>query len=228
MKHTRNKYLLLFLLLVFHIYTGYSQDFYRFKADFTIKSKSPDNVQHLTIGTVYFDKNIKKIIFDVRFPQKETWVQKDSTIYKIIDNVVVDKNKSIDIAEFTIYNMALNGKLNNYGLKNSIFKLDKVEKEGENVILTWLPPSKYKEMMGEIKMLKNKQHVTGIVFLDNQGNIVSRQFFRKYENVDGLDFPAEIIVEKVVNGEKFYEITTYENIEVNDYQNDGKYDIQIP
>ena len=205
-----------------------AQEHYRMSADYTIKGKSPDGTQHLTIGTVYYDKNIKKIVFDVRFPQKETWVQQDTVLYKIKNGHLISKSNSLNISDFTIFSMALNGKLSDYGLKDSQFILSNVEKEGNNVISTWEPPTGYKNFMGKIMIMKNNDNITGVIFFNKDNIIISRQFFRKYKMINGMSFPTEIIIEKIINGEKFYEITTYENIKVDDYQNEDKYDYKIP
>ena len=205
-----------------------AQDHFRMSAEFTIKSKTLDGTQHLTIGTVYYDKNIKKIVFDVKFPQNETWVQQDTVLYKIRNNALLSKTGTIKMADFTIFSMALNGKLSDYGLKDSEFILSNVEKDGDNVISTWEPPKTYKDFMGKVMIMKKDDNISGIIFFNKEGEIISRQFFRKYKNVNGMLFPTEIIVEKIIDGEKFYEITTYENITVDDYKNEDKYDYKIP
>ena len=224
------KTFVIFTLLTFgFVTTGmHAQDHFRMSAEFTIKSKSPDGTQHLTIGDVYYDKNIKKIVFDVRFPQKETWVQQDTILYKIKNGGLMSKSSSINISEFTIFSMVLNGKLSDYGLKDSKFVLTNVEKEGDNIISTWEPPQAYKKFMGKVMIMKNDDNITGVIFFDKDGYIISRQFFRKYENIKGMSFPTEVIVEKNINGEKFYDITTYENVKVDDYKNEDKYDYKIP
>ncbi len=222
------KKLLLLIVITTCLTPVSAQEHFRMRADYTIKGKSPDGTQHLTIGTVYYDKNIKKVVFDVRFPQKETWVQQDTLLYKIKNGKLIRKSKSLDISDFTIFSMALNGKLSDYGLKDSQFVLTNVEKDGENIISTWEPPAAYKNFMGKVMIMKNNDNITGVIFFNKDNIIISRQFFRKYKMINGMAFPTEIIIEKIINGEKFYEITTYENIKVDDYQNEDKYDFKIP
>lgn len=222
------KIILLFGIIVIWFKPVNAQDHFRMSADYTIKGKSPDGTQNLTIGTAYYDKNIKKIVFDVRFPQKETWVQKDTVIYKIKNDSLINRSKSINIANFTIFSMALSGKLSDYGLKDSKFILTNVEKDGDKIISTWEPPVTYKKFMGKVMIMKQNDNIAGVIFFNKDGIIISRQFFRGYKNIKGMDFPTEVIVEKIINGEKFYEITNYENIKVDDYQNEDKYDYKIP
>jgi len=46
-----------------------------------IKAKSPTGEQQLTVGKLYYDKNVKQIVYDVSFPEKEIWVQRDTVLY---------------------------------------------------------------------------------------------------------------------------------------------------
>lgn len=129
--------------------------------------------------------------------------------------------------EFTIYHLLLNGNLADYGLKKTNFSLKKVEKTKDGVISTWEPPSDMKKLFGNVLMMNSGQELTGIVFKNTEGAVVSKQFFRKYKKNKGLMFPQEIIRENYIQGKKSYEITTYSNTVINDYSED-KYSYKIP
>lgn len=218
-------YLIVFL---FSISLANSQDYYRFKSDFVIKSKTPEGKQQLTVGKVYYDKNIKKIIFDITFPEKEIWVQKDTTLYKIVNNSIVEEQNTPNIAEFTIYHLILNGNLTDYGLKNTKFKITDVEKAGKSIISTWEPPEELKDKIGPILMQNTNQQLTGIVFKNPEGEIISRQFIRNYLQIKGLSVPQEIINEVHIEGKKYYEITDFSNTVINEFTDEEKYDYKIP
>jgi hypothetical protein len=220
--------LLLFSIIFLFYYPVQSQDFFRIKTDFIIKNKALNGEQQLTVGKIYYDKNIKKIIFDISFPKKEIWVQEDTTLYKIVNSNVIDKQNTPNITEFTIYHLTLNGHLSDYGLKNSNFKIIDIEKDGKNIISTWEPPKELKNVFGSILMLNTDQQLTGIIFKNKDDEIVSRQFFRNYMKIKGLPFPQEIIRENHVEGQILYEITTYSNTIINEYSNEDKYDFKIP
>jgi len=193
-----------------------------------IKGKSVTGEKQLTVGKIYYDKNIKKIIFDISFPEKEIWIQKDTNLYKIVDGVVKEKQKTPSIAEFTIYNLVLNGSLTDFGLKNTKFKIVDIEKDGRNIYTTWEPPKELKSFSGDVIMQNTDQKLTGIIFKNKEDKVVARQFFRKYITINGLAFPQEIIRETIINDKKIHEITTYSNIIVNEYTSDDKYDFKIP
>ena len=204
------------------------QLFFRIRTDFTIKAKSPAGEQRLTVGKLFYDKNVKQIVYDINFPEKEIWVQRDTILYKIVNSKVIGKQRIPAGIEFSIYNLVLNGNLNDYGLKKTKFKIRKVEKSDNNVISTWEPPFEFKKYLGDILLSIVDQRLNGIVFKNNAGEIVSRQFFRNYKKVNGLSFPQEIYRENYVNGQKDIELTTFTNILVNDLSGENKYDFKIP
>lgn len=202
--------------------------FFRISTDFTIKAKTPTGEQQLTIGELFYDKNIKQIVYSVRFPEKETWVQRDTVLYKIIDSKVISKQSIPSGIELSIYNLVLNGNLSDYGLKKMRFKIIKVEKSEGKVISTWEPPAQLKKYLGDILLSNVNQQLDGIVFKNNAGEVVARQFFRNYIKVKGLSFPQEIIKESYINGQKIYELTTFSNILINDISRGNIYNYKIP
>lgn len=204
------------------------QFFFRISIDFVIKAKSPAGDQQLTVGKLYYDKNIKQIIYVVSFPEKEIWVQKDTVLYKIVNSKVIGKQRIPQGIEFSIYNLALNGNLADYGLKKTQFRIKKVEKSDGNVISTWEPPAASKKYLGDILLSNVNQQLDGLVFKNNAGEVVARQFFRNYIKVKGLSFPQEIIKENYVSGQKIYELTNFTNILINDLSGDNTYDYKIP
>lgn len=225
------KYFLCFLFVT-GSFAGYSQHFYRLKADFSIKSKNYDGKAQLTMGKVFYDKTHKKIVYKITFPEKETWLSVDSLLYKIVANEQgepqVFKQKIPGIAEFSIFHLAMNGQLSDFGLKKSNFRIEKVEREDNKVITTWLPPARYTSKMGKIMIANEQKKITGIIFFDTQNKILSKQFFNKYQNFDGLVFPTEIIQITYINGNKNRQITTYRNIAVNETGNDKIYNFKLP
>jgi len=193
-----------------------------------IKAKSPTGEQQLTVGKLYYDKNVKQIVYDVSFPEKEIWVQRDTVLYKIVNSKIIGKQRIPAGIEFSIYNLVLNGNLNDYGLKKTKLTIRKVEKSDSSVISTWEPPQELKKYFGDILLSNVDQKLNGIVFKNTAGEVVSRQFFRNYIKVNGLSFPQEIYRENYINGQKDIELTTFTNIVVNDLSGENIYDFKIP
>lgn len=217
------------LILICASLTASSQDFFRIRADFSIKAKLHTGKSQLTMGTVYYDKNLKIIIYKTSFPGIETWVVKDTLLYKIENNKIINKTVVPFIAEFSIFHLSLNGNLSDYGLKKSCFTIDNVEKQNDMVITTWIPPVKYHEVISKILVSNKNKHLFGIVFLNGLKKLVSKHFFKKYQNISGLEFPTEIVkISYTSDGQENYEMTTYRNIVVNDFMDDSVYNFKIP
>ncbi len=222
MKH----FFILILLLSFNLLIT-AQPFYRISADFSIKSTQVDSSKQLIMGTVFYDINEKQIIYDIIFPEKEIWVIEDTLTYKIVDDTIKEILKSPNIRETTIFHLALNGQMSDYGLKTSSFTLDKVEGYELQTITTWIPPEEYREYIGKILISKKENKLAGIIFFSGKDEIMSKQFFSKYKNCNGLQFPSEILIIKYFDGIEIYEKTTYKNIKVNNYENNDNYHFEL-
>lgn len=182
------------------------------------------------MGTVYFDKTKKQIVYKIKFPRQEYLVVTDSFVYKIEDEKVEEKNKGIGLMQFSIFNLALSSKLSNYGLDQTpVFKLAGVEKEDSLIISTWSPVSdKLKELTGNILISQVHKKLFGLVFFDKDEKILSKQFFEDYKNFSGLQFPGQITQINYIGGKEYYKITTFKNVVVNDLNENTIYNYTVP
>ncbi len=221
------KYLICIFFISFQL-TAFSQSFYRISADFSIKSTQTDSSIQLVMGTVFYDINEKQIIYDIIFPKKETLVLEDSITYKFTDGELLEKYKTPDIIETTIFHLSLNGQLSNYGLKQSKFIINKVENSGTQIITTWLPPDEYKNAIDKILISTKENQMSGIIFFSDKDKIISKHFFNNYKNYEGLQFPSEVLVIKYFDNIEIYEKTTFKNIKINNYEENNNYHFDIP
>ena len=221
-----------FLLLLFSCFFSvekiHGQGFYRIKADFSIKEKTPDGKSQLIMGKVYYDKTSKKIIYDINFPEKEMIIVTDSFMIRIIDKKVIEKKRTSNTNEFSIFHLCLNGNLTNFGLKNSPYTIEKVEKEKDMVITTWMPPANFRHLLGKTLLSQKEKKLFGLVLFTPKDMVMGKQFFKNYLNVNGLEFPGEVIQITYVDEKEFYKITTFKNIVVNDIREDNIYNFSIP
>lgn len=227
MKHTSYIFFLLFIFLDSPIF---AQQFFRIKADVSIKEKGADGKERLTMGQVYYDKTAKKIVYNIKFPEKETWVIVDTVLYRIVDKEIKDVKTIPAIAEFSIFHLSLNGGIADYGLKKSFYTIEKAEKENDMVITTWLAPEKFSKTFGKILLSQKDKKLFGVVFFSPANVLLSKQFFKNYTNVNGLEFPTEIVqITYPVNkaGEENYQLTTYKNIIVDDLKEDNIYNYKL-
>lgn len=204
-----------------------AQEILRMKGQFSVKSKS-DSASSLTVGTFYFDRSNMRMVYDIRFPQKQLWVFKDTAVYRFAGDSLMDKTKGLSIVEFSIFNLALNNQINNYGLGSSIYSLDEVEKDGELVISTWAPPKVLDEAMGKVMIATRRKRIDGIVFLSTEGEVIRKQFFKHYQNLNGIPFPTELMDILYQNGDTTYQKTKYSQIESYDANAADFYDFELP
>jgi len=198
------------------------------KGDFSIKAKADNGKSQLTIGKFYYDRNFKKLVYINTFPKKESWVSIDTSVYHIVNNKVIDRQSAPPIAEFSIFHLALNSQLSNYGFKNTVLKIEKVERQGDMVITTWAPPEKAAKLFGKIKTSTKNNKLFGIVFLDTEGKVLKKQFFNNYKNLNGLEFPQEVVDIAYVKGKENYQVTTYKNIVIDDLTEGNIYNYSVP
>jgi len=202
---------------------AFSQQYNRIHADFSVKVKTASGGQSLTMGQVYYDRNIKQIIYYVSFPEKEMWITSDTMVYQVRNDKLISKTSTFSIAEFTVFHLALNSRLQDYGLRNTTYKVENVDREKDLVITTWAPPEKARESLGNILVSVKSKQLFGVVFQDPKGIPLRKQFFEEYQVVSGLSFPGKIVEVNTTAGIDSYQVTTYKNVVVDEMDNDNKY-----
>jgi len=200
----------------------------RIQAGFSLKEKNADGTSNLTMGTVYYDKAIGKIVYDITFPSKEVLVMQDTNMYRIVPGKPAQRTGGMDMVGFSIFALALNGNLPYYGLQKTPFVMGTPAKEGDLVITEWLPPAKAKEKVGKMVVSQQNKQLFGLVSYTPNGEILAKQFFRGYTQVQGLSFPAEIVQLLYTKGKEQKKITTYRDIHVNQLGDDAHYNYPVP
>ncbi|MCD4695326.1 MAG: hypothetical protein K8S16_03710 [Bacteroidales bacterium] len=224
-KLLKTNYFILLILLPGYIF---GQQYYRISAEFSIKSKNPDSTFQLYMGKVYFDKVYKKIVYDLSFPENESWVIKDTLLYKFIEDQFVEKKAAYGLVETSIFNLTLNGNLTNYGLENSSYTLNSVEHDDGLLISTWIPPEQFSKSFGKILVANKNRELEGIIVYNSSEEVLSKQFFKNYMNVDGIDFPAEVIQFMYPGGIETYQVTTFKNIVIDESEKEDTYNYPVP
>lgn len=230
------KSILLFFGLLFSIFPSKAQQFYRIKADVSIKEKLPNGTSRLSVGKVYFDKLYGKIVYKFTFPVAETIVVQDTTIYRIsTDNKLLQVQKALILPEFTIFHLALTNRLSDFGLKNAsyeLYKMSNVEKKEGKVITTWVPndPSLNK-YLGKLLMSNQNKRLDALAVYGPDGTLLSRQFFKNYVNVKGVEFPTQVTqltYSIQQNGGNTIQQTTYSSVQVDQANEDDIYRHPVP
>ncbi len=221
-----NLKIFVFLLILLPKVT-FGQHFFRIEGNITVKEKS-DLQSQLTIGRFYFDKKIGKLVYNITFPEKQVLVSKDTVLFQFINDTLASRTKSFEMNKFSIFNLCLENQLNNYGLEKSFYSVEKVEKDGDLVISTWAPGKNQQKHFGKVMISTKNNRLFGIVFLNPGGEIVGKQFFEDYVVVDGLAFPKTMVRFTYFGDKKTTQITTFDNIKLNNLDEKKYYDYPVP
>ncbi len=222
------------IVLFFFSLQSRSQQFFRLKADFSVKEVNSEGVIKLTMGTLYYDTNEKKLLMDMKFPQEELLVFYDTLLYLVIDDRVAEKKKIIDnFVTSSLYHLLLKNELSNFGLGSSGYyeKGDITENNGF-VVTEWMPSGGLENITGKILTQNQSNKLIAILFYNKEGDLLNRQNFNDYIFIQGLFFPQEVIQQyykQVESGTvtltKKY---TYKNIILNDTKNNEFYNYTLP
>jgi hypothetical protein len=218
--------LLIFLSVLPNVLIG--QHFFRLKADFSIKEKHADGKMSLTKGTIYYDRSHNKLVYNITFPEKETWVFRDTVYYRIVKGELLQRKFIPMLPAATMFDMALSNKLDNFGLENSLYSLSSVKRDGDLVISTWTPDDRLKKSFGNVAISKKNGKLFAVNIYDVNGVLVKKQNFKSFLQDSGIIFPEEINEVQWINGIKDLRITIFRNLKVNELENDALYNFPIP
>ncbi|MFD2523452.1 hypothetical protein [Emticicia soli] len=227
---------LVFLFFLLSVQYTFGQEFYRLKADVSIKDKLATGAYRLTVGKVYYNKPSMGLIYKLHFPQEETIIIKDTTLYRLDkkDSLLAAQTVTI-MNEFSIFHLSLSGKLADYGINsgkvNGVYKIEKVEKDADGrVITTWkVVEKRLLKILGKIKMANIDKKLDAIAFYDVSDKLLSQQFFKDYVNIKGVVFPRQVTqISYNSDGTQNFQQTTYKNIVIDENGEDNIYNHHIP
>lgn len=139
----------------------------------------------------------------------------------------MSKLPNFAVPESSIFHLSLMGRMKEFGLKNSQYTVEKVERENNRVYITW-KPSIQLSSFGKIKIAQQNNRLEGVVFFDKKGQEIARQLFRNYQTINGVDFPKEVVMVSRKGDKSYYMVTTYTNIVVNDFKDTQHYRVALP
>ncbi len=225
--HTR---LALFVWLVLlAIQLPAQSEFFRFKSDFSIKEKQTGKDQgRLITGTIYYDKNLDKTVYDIRFPELEQWLVRDTFMYRMKSDSLVSQLMVPPVGEFSLFNMILSQQLNDFGLAKVGYAPGEVHQDGNQVIARWLPPEHLKAYLGEVTMALENKRLSAVAFFDKDKKLVSKFYFQDYTVENGLPVPGKIYQIFYREAGEFVRIMTLKNITINQADEDSTYDFDTP
>jgi len=205
-------------------------NFYRIKVNFSIKEKRADGSFALQLGNAYYDLNNKKLLYELSFPVKQNMVTTDSAIYLFEHGALKETRKVPGFIEMSIFHLCLTGDLKSFGLENTPFKATKVEKDKDMVITTWELPDAPDDSLFQSKIItsiKNRQ-LYGVVFMDGNDKIMSKQFYLNYESISGISVPRKVIFIMFDGKTEHKRIMEFKSVTLNETGNENFYNHPIP
>lgn len=204
-------------------------EFFRFKADFSIKEKESGKDQgRLITGAIYYDKNQRKTVYNIRFPEPEQWLVRDTFMFRIKSDTLVSQQIVPPVGEFSVFNMILSQQLNDFGLSKVGYKPGNVQQEGDQVIAQWLPPEQFKSYLGPVSMAMENKRLSAAAFYDKDQKLVSKFYFKDYTVENGLPVPGKIYQIFYRETGEFIRIMSLKNILINQTDEDNIYNFAIP
>lgn len=224
-----NRFILFLVLICGTTLLQAQSEFYRFKADFSIKEKETGKDQgRLITGAIYYDKNLHKTVYNIRFPEPEQWLVRDTFMYRMQADTLVAQQIVPPVGEFSIFNMILSQQLNDFGLAKVGYSPGDVQQDGNQVISQWLPPEQLKAYLGPVSMAQENKRLSAAAFYDKDKKLVSKFYFQDYTVQNGLPIPGKIYQIFYREAGDFVRIMTLKNVIINQTDEDSNYDFAIP
>jgi hypothetical protein len=206
-----------------------AQEFFRFKAEFSIKEKEKGAEQgRLIMGTVFFDKNLRKIAYDIRFPEPEQWLIHDTTLFRVAHDSLLSQQSVGQVSEYSLFNMILSQQLADFGLARAGYAPGEVRQEGTQTLSTWLPPEQLREYLGPVVLAQEQKRLTAIAFMAKDGATAAKFYLQDYQTHDGLPVPSKVYQIFYREQGEFVRILTFKNVTVNSTDEDNRYDFPLP
>jgi len=203
---------------------AHAQSLQRVEADFSLKESDKLGNKKLSVGKVYYDKNIRVVVFQITFPYEEVLCVHDKGVTRFKADTVFANVIANGLIDFNIFQLFLNGNLDFYGLKQSPFELKDVEEDNNKVISTWINKRSKDVGLGKILLAQEDKAITGLITYNDKDEIVSKQFFEEYMDVSGFKFPSQVIQYLISGNEKEIRISNYRDIKINNYDQKAPYD----
>ena len=204
-------------------------EFFRFKSDFSIKEKEVGKDQgRLITGTIYYDKNLHKTVYNIRFPEPEQWLVRDTFMYRMKADTLVSQQMVPPVGDFSIFNMILSQQLNDFGLAKVGYTPGEVQQEGNQVVARWMPPEQLKSYLGPVSLAQENKRLSAAVFYDKADKLVSKFYFQDYTVQNGLPVPGKIYQIFYRETGEFVRIMTLKNIIINQTDEAHIYDFSTP
>jgi len=215
---------------IFFFFTGFcfGQNSYRFKAEIVTKYKNVDSSFRYSKGTVFYDSNVKKVLYKMTFPEKEMLLSFDTLVYRYVNNKLVSVLGNPLKPEYSIYHFILSNDISDFGLKKSRFSVANVQKVDDLILTKWIPPVEIRSYFGTIMISTKNKRLNSVLIYDAKNVLINRQIFKNYQSVLGVEIPSEILSVNYIGERKTYQIVELKSVVINESGHDEEYNFPIP
>ena len=218
------------ILLLFYCSISSAQNLvYRIKADFSI-IQSNKEIDIIQSGTLYYDLNNKKLVYNMFFPENIDWVVHDTSFYTIIDKKIVSILTVPEINKENIIHLAITNNLNDFGLsKIKLYDIVNVASGDDGMVITSYKPNIYKKdlELSEIIISNKNNLLYGVVFLGKNKEILKKIIIENYTKIKGFNMPSRILEINYSDKKEIYKITKFSSFIVNENENENFYNYNL-
>lgn len=204
------------------------QAFTRLEADFSVKEKSGEGEQRLSMGRVYYDQAQARLVYRIDFPEPEILIATDSVLYRLRGDSIFAQLPAPNMVQFSVLALCLRGNMPYFGLDESPYEMEAATREGELVISNWLPPEAWRSYKGKIVLAQQDRQLHGLLSYGPEDELLGRQFFRQYVETGGLLIPTEVIAYTYMGEQPHTRITTFRQPLLNQMEDDTYYLYPVP
>lgn len=213
----------LLLILAFYSSAAFCQLNSRVEADISIKEIGFDGTQSLWMGKVYYDIEIREMVYEFTFPEYNKFAITDNGFITQTGQNELQQGFSEKLLDFSLLNLILKGHLDYFGLKETPYELKNVSKEQDMVISEWKLPEEMGTNTGKILLSQKNKTLYGMVSFGPDDVLMSKQFFLDYQVIENVQFPTQLVQINYLNNQESKKITTYKNILFNNFDDEQSY-----
>ncbi len=209
------RYILTFILFSTTLLGEAQEILQRIEMEFSIKEINPDGSKRLTMGNIYYDRQVRELIYDISFPEEVMFVFKDTVLAQIKNDSVTFKPSVPTAIDYSIFHLTLSGNLQYFGLNKSNYQLVAIDENDAQKISTWKAPPPYDEQTGNLKLSQVGNKLDAFITYDINDEILAKQYFRNYIDLGLVQFPQKVIEVNYLEKQEAKKLSTYRNIKLN-------------
>jgi hypothetical protein len=214
---------IIILKLLFPIFLCNAQFYKRIEATYSVKEKLPDGSQYLQVGKVYYDATNKIIYYKITFPQKESLIVSDTLIVSINADGKKRTVKGEEMVSFSVFDILLKGDLPYYGLQNLLYQMMDVHNEDTLIVSTWVAFKSNLTSLPKIMLAQYNKKLYSFIGFNSKEEIVLKQFFENYQDIEGLAVPTKIVTFNYTDGKESIKWLSLSEIKVNNFDDNENY-----